>query len=100
MGDGLKGCRRSTESGMPPVGDLAVQDAASMLKPRKTIDASATRAKLGDLAQTVRREDDADPFDEAMMAAVVGIVEAMKAEAGVLAELEVQMSNLGRMAGR
>ncbi len=70
-----------------------------MLTPRKTIDADATRAKLDDLAQSVRRgadAADADPFDEAMVAAVIGIAEAMKAEAGALAELEARLGRLAR----
>ena len=70
-----------------------------MLTPRKTIDASSIRAKLDDLAQTVQREADAadaDPFDEAMVASVIGIAEAMKAEAGTLAELEARHGRLAR----
>ncbi len=72
-----------------------------MLTPRKTIDADATRAKLDDLAQSVRREADAadaDPFDEAMVAAVIGIAEAMKAEAGALADLDARLGRLARRA--
>ncbi len=70
-----------------------------MLKPRKTIDAGATRAKLDDLADAVRREAgraEADPFDDAMLAAVTGIAEAMKAEAEALAEIEAWIGKLTR----
>ena len=60
---------------------------------------SATRAKLDDLAKTVRREADtadAGPFDEAMVVAVVGAVKAMKAEAEALAEMQATAGRLAR----
>ena len=68
---------------------------------RKTIDAAGTRARLGDIQVAVRREADgaeADPFDEAMIAAVLGAAEAMKAEAVALAGLGTQLGKLGREA--
>ena len=64
-----------------------------MLRSRKTIDAAGTRAKLDDVVVTLRREADAaeaDPFDEAMVAAVVGLADALKAEADALAEIEAR----------
>ncbi len=70
-----------------------------MLKPRKTIDAGATRAKLDDLVGAVRREvEDVEsgPSDDAMLAAVVGIAEALKAEA----ELEARLGRLARRTPR
>ena len=69
-----------------------------MLRSRKTISAADTCARLDELQVAVRREADsaeADPFDEAMMAAVYGVAEAMKAEADALAKMETR---LGRMA--
>ncbi len=72
-----------------------------MPRPRKTIDAGATRAKLDGFVGAVRREAEgaeSDPFDDAMLAAVVGIAEAMKAEAGALAEVEARLGKLARRA--
>ncbi len=83
----------------PPKGALPARDPAHMPKPRKTIDAGATRAKLDDLVDAVRREAEGaenDPFDDAMLAAVVGIAEALKAEADALAELEARLGRLAR----
>ncbi len=60
-----------------------------MPKPRKTIDAGATRAKLDGLVDAVRREAEgaeSDPLDDAMLATVVGVAEAVNTEAGALAE--------------
>ena len=68
-----------------------------MLRPRVTIDAAAHRAKLDDVVGTVRREADtadADPFDDAMVAAVYGVADALKAQADALAEMEAWMAKL------
>ena len=68
---------------------------------RKAIDAAGTRAQLGDLQVAVRREAngaEADPFDEAMIAAVLGVAEMMKAETVALADLEAQFGKLARNA--
>ncbi len=70
-----------------------------MLRPRKTIDAGANRAKLDDFMVAVQREAEgaeSDPFDDAMVTAVVGIEEATKAEAGALADLEARLGRLAR----
>lgn len=70
-----------------------------MLRSRKTIGAGATLARLDDLAAHVRREAEgaeADPFDDAMLAAVAGLAEAMKAEASALAELEAGLQKADR----
>ncbi len=70
-----------------------------MLRPRKTIGAGATRARLDSVAAAVRHETEgaeADPFDNAMVAAVLGLAEALKAEAGALAELEARSGKLMR----
>ena len=70
-----------------------------MLIPRKTIDAASTRAKLDELQAAVRREvegSEADPFEDAMVAAVAGLADAMKAEANALAVVEAQMGKLAR----
>ena len=72
-----------------------------MLRPRKTIDATGTRAKLDDCLAAVRREGEgaeADPFDDAMLAAVLGAAEALKAEADALAEVERQVGRMARRA--
>ena len=90
MGDGLK--RRLWA-------DLTARDPAHMPKPRKTIDPGATRAKLDGLVDAVRREAEgaeSDPFDDAMLAIVVGVAEAMKTEADALAELEERMIEVAR----
>ena len=72
-----------------------------MLKSRKTIDAAGTQATLDDVVVTLRREADAaeaDPFDQAMIAAVLGAAEALKAAADALAELEMHLGKLARNA--
>ncbi len=71
-----------------------------MLRSRKTIDAAGARAKLDDLQAAVRREasgTEADPFDEAMIAAVLGAAQALKVEADAFVEIE---ACLGRMMRR
>ncbi len=72
-----------------------------MLRPRKTIEAAGTRARLDDVLAAVQREAEgaeADPFDDAMIAAVVELAEAMLAEADALAEIEGQVGKLARRA--
>ena len=72
-----------------------------MLRPRKTIDAVTTCAKLDELQAAVRREVDraeADPFDDAIVAAVAGLVDAMKSEADALAEVEARLGKATRRA--
>ncbi len=74
-----------------------------MSRTHKTIDAGATRAKLNDLVGAVRREAEgaeSDPFDDAMLAAVVGIAEALKAKADAVAAVEAQLGKVRRMALR
>lgn len=70
-----------------------------MLRPRKTVDAAGTRAKLDDVMATLRREalaSDHDPFDNAMMAAVAGLAEAMKAETDAMVDAEARLGRLVR----
>ena len=65
------------------------------------IDPKATRTRLDEIGGTVRRETEnaeADPFDEAMVAAVLGAAEAMKAEAATLSEVEDRMDKLARQS--
>ncbi len=72
-----------------------------MLRSRMIIDAAGTRARLDELQAAVRREADAaeaDPFDEAMVAAVLGVADVMKAEADALAEIEARMGKMERRA--
>ena len=72
-----------------------------MLRPRKTIEPGATRSRLDDIAAAVRREAqgaEADPFDDAMVAAVLGAAEAMKAEVDVLSAVEDRFGKLARKA--
>ena len=72
-----------------------------MLRLHKTIDVDDTRARLDGLTSAVRREvesAEADPFDDAMVAAVVGLAEGLKGEAGALAELEARLGKLARRA--
>ena len=71
------------------------------MRPRKPIAAAAHRTKLDKVQVAVRREaagTEADPFDEAMVAAVLGVAETMKAEAVALADVETQLGKLGRSA--
>lgn len=76
--------------------------ADTMLRSRRTaIDAAGTAAKLDGLQAVVHREGEgaeADPFDDAMMAAVVGVAEALKAEADALVEIEARLGKLARRA--
>ena len=70
-----------------------------MLRSRKTIDVAYTHTQLGALQAAVRREAEsaeADPFDEAMIAAVLGVAEMMKAEADALAAVAVRQGKLAR----
>ena len=72
-----------------------------MLRPRKTIEPGAARSKLDDVAAAVRRDAEgaeADPFDDAMVAAVLGAAEAMKAEVDALSALEERLGQLARKA--
>ena len=73
--------------------------ADEMLRPRKTIDAASTRARLDELQAAIRREAEgaeADPFDDAMVAAVLGAAEALKDDADALAEIEARLGRLAR----
>ena len=65
-----------------------------MPRPRKTIDAGGTVARLDGLRAAVRRE--ADPFDDAMVAAVAGVAEALEAEADALAGFEARFGKVAR----
>lgn len=70
-----------------------------MLRARKTIDAASTRARLDELQATIGREvegAEADPFDDAMLAAVFGAAEAIKGEADVLEEARKRIARLAR----
>ena len=49
----------------------------------------------------IRREADdaeADPFDEAMIAAVLGAAQALKAESDALVEIEARLGKMARRA--
>ena len=71
-----------------------------MLRPRgTTIDAAGTQGRLDELQTAVGREAEsaeADPFDDAMVAAVLGAAEALKAEANALAELKARLGLLAQ----
>ncbi len=74
-----------------------------MLTPRKTIDAGAIRAKLDDLMIALRCEPEgveADPFDDATMASVVSLAEAIQAENAELETLRGRMVRLARQASQ
>ena len=69
------------------------------LRPLRTVDATGRRAGLDDLVVTLRREalaSDHDPFDDAMVAAVAGLAEALKAETDALADAEARLGRLAR----
>ena len=70
-----------------------------MPRPKKTIDPEAIRAALDGLAtrlQHVAETDEADPFDDAMLSAIFGLVELSKAQAATLATLEAAGIKLAR----
>lgn len=70
-----------------------------MLRPRKTIDPVAAVAKLDDLASVLRREADraeVDPYDEALLGAVFGLIETSKAETVAFGKIETQFGKLAR----
>ena len=74
-----------------------------MLRPRKTVDAAGRRARLDDLVATLGKEVDSsepDPFDDAMVAAVNGLAEAMKAEMDALADAEARLGRVARKGSR
>ena len=74
-----------------------------MLRPRKTADAAGRRARLDDLVAALQREalaSDHDPFDDAMVAAVVGLAEAMKAETDAFANAQARLGRLVRSRAR
>lgn len=57
--------------------------------------------KLGDLVSRLRIEGaltQADPFDDAMVAAVTGVAVALAAEADALKKLEARLGRLARRA--
>lgn len=64
---------------------------------------SLFRAKLNAFLAAVRREAEGaetDPFDDAMIAAVVGLAETMRAESVELAALRERMVRLARQVPR
>ena len=74
-----------------------------MLRSRKMLDAAGTRAKLDELVANLRRQalaSDHDPFDDAMVAAVIGAADAMKAETDALAHTEARLDRLARKRTR
>ena len=86
-------------SGVGTVFACYLKAADLMLRPRKTIDPKATRARLDEIGAAVRREAEsaeADPFDEAMVAAVLGVAETLKAEAAALSAVEDRLGKLVR----
>ncbi|MGI3899784.1 MAG: hypothetical protein ACRYGP_17630 [Janthinobacterium lividum] len=69
-----------------------------MLKP-KPLDVSSELLSLDGLMATLRHEvgkADADPFDNALVAAVVGAADAMKAESVALAEMKKRLGKTER----
>lgn len=74
-----------------------------ILRSRAAIDPAGARARLDALQATVHREaegTEVDPFDDAAMAAVAGVTEASKAEAGALAVGETGAVKMGRKVPR
>ena len=68
---------------------------------RKTLNAAAVVAKLGDLAGALRIEADKadlDSYDEAMLNAVLGLIETAKVETAALGGMETQFGKLARRA--
>lgn len=74
-----------------------------MLRPRRTINAETTRAKLDELQAATQREvelAEADPFDDARVAAVNGLIDAMKGQTSALAGMEAGLVKATRNAAR
>lgn len=72
-----------------------------MPRPKTTIDPEAVRTALDDLAtrlQQVAEGGEADPFDDAMLGAIFGLVELSKTQATMLASLESAGVKLARKA--
>ena len=72
-----------------------------MPRPKKTIDPEAARSALDGLAnrlQQVAEGGEADPFDDAMLGAIFGLVELSKTQARELAALEAAGARLERKA--
>ena len=72
-----------------------------MLRPRKTIDAKSTARTLDELAGALRREaeqPELDPYDDALLAAVLGLLEATKAQAAAVAGAEARLGKVARRA--
>ena len=70
-----------------------------MPRPKKTIAPEATRTRLDALAthlQYVAEGGEADPFDDAMLSAIFGLVELSKTQATMLADLEAAAAKLER----
>ena len=69
-----------------------------MLKP-KPLDVASELSKLDDLMASLRQETekaDADPFDDALVATVLGAADAMKAEAAAFEEARKRIVRLAR----
>lgn len=72
-----------------------------MPRPKKTIDPEGVRTALDEMAtrlQHVAESDEADPFDDAMLSAIFGLVELSKTQATKLAALEAAGAKLERKA--
>ena len=72
-----------------------------MLRSKRTIDAKLTARVLDELTGTLRREAEQshlDPYDEAMLGAVLGLMEATKAQATAVAEVEARLGKVARRA--
>ena len=72
-----------------------------MLPPRRSPDLAADHARVDDLVTTLRREAvgaEADPFDDAMVAAVAGLAEVIKLQAGAMRDLQERARRLARRA--
>jgi hypothetical protein len=70
-----------------------------MLKP-KPLDLSTDLLRLDGLMASLRHETekaDADPFDDALVAAVVGAADAMKAEGAAMEEARKRIVRLARV---
>ena len=70
-----------------------------MLRPRKTADAARISLKLIELQAALQREAvnaESDPFDDALVAAVAGLVETMKVEGAAMEEARKRIVRLAR----
>ena len=67
----------------------------------RTSDAESTARTIDELAGTLQRkaeQSELDPYDEALLAAVLGLIEATKTQAAAVAGVEERLGKVARRA--